>query len=150
MILSNRKQFYASTNKIKQDLFLSRLSSPYEPERRNKIPLKGTKSRTLSYTYQLFAKKKKAVPVCKRLFMTAFNVSEKRLRNLNKTLFKGSVPVEKRGGDHCSHKSVEKKTKLREFINNLPAKESHYNRNKSKMIYLSSDLNAKKALKIIQ
>lgn len=75
--------------------------------------------------------------------MAAFTISEKRLRNLNKYIFRGSVPVEKRGGDHRSHKSIEKKNKLREFINNLPAKVSHYNRTKSKRIYLCSELNAK-------
>ena len=45
-------------------------------------------------------------------------------------------------------KQLKKKNKLREFINQLPAKESHYNRSKSKRIYLSSQLNATNLLKL--
>lgn len=41
--------------------------------------------------------------------MATFDVSEKRLRNLNKTIHKGFVPKENRGGDHQSHKTIEKK-----------------------------------------
>ncbi|CAH2101232.1 unnamed protein product [Euphydryas editha] len=40
-----------------------------------------------------------------------------------------------------------KKEKIREFIRQLPATESHYNRNKSKKSYLSSELNIGKLRK---
>lgn len=59
-------------------------------------------------------------------------------------LIQGEIPREKRGGDRKSRKSKDKKDSLRKFLNGLPASESHYNRKKSKGIYLSSDLNAKK------
>lgn len=146
--MNNRQKMYASTNKIDQDLFLSRLLSTYDPIRREKIPLKHLKNRQVSCTYHLFSQTNKAVPVCKKFFMAAFTVNEKRLRSLNRTLVKGNQPKENRGGDHRSHKSVDKKESLRQFLNSLPAQESHYNRQKSKRIYLSSELYPKKLMKM--
>lgn len=71
---------------------------------------------------------------------------EKRLNvvNIAKTLSEGNIPKEKRGGDHVSVKSIDKKNIVREFIGKLTGRESHYNRKKSKRIYLAADLNIKK------
>lgn len=148
VILKNRRKFYGNKNKIDQDMFLCRLLSTYEPVRRDKVTPKNLKNRQVSCTYNLFNRNNKVVPVCKKQFIASFSVNEKRLRNLNKTLVKGQLPREKRGGDHRSHKSIEKKESLRRFLNNLPAQESHYSRQKSKRIYLHSELYAKKLLKL--
>ena len=148
VVLKNRRMFYANKTKVQQDFFLSRLLATYEPVRRNKIPPKNAKSRQVSCTYNIFTRRKKAVPVCKKFFMSVFSVNEKRLRNLNKTLVQGNLPKENRGGDHRSHKSVEKKESLRKFLNGLPAQESHYSRAKSKRVYLSSEIYPKKLLKL--
>lgn len=72
----------------------------------------------------------------------------KKDRNLNHTIIEGKTPKEGRGVDRKSGKFAEKKQKLREFLNKLPAHESHYNRLKSKRIYLSSELNAARLLKL--
>lgn len=81
------------------------------------------------------------------MFCAVFSVSEKRLNNINKQTVQGNIPKENRGGDRKFQKYVNKKEALRQFLNSLPAKESHYGRQKSKRIYLSSELNCKKLLK---
>lgn len=78
------------------------------------------------------------------MFIAVFSVNEKRLNIINRTTVRGNIPKEKRGGDRKSYKSIDKKESLRNFIKCLPARESHHNRQKSKRIYLSSDLNCKK------
>lgn len=78
--------------------------------------------------------------------MAAFSLSRFRINLIAKTVHQGNVPHEGRGGDRKSKKSAEKKNTLRQFIQKLPAKESHYNRNKSKRIYLSAELNVKKLI----
>ncbi|CAG4939191.1 unnamed protein product [Colias eurytheme] len=76
-----------------------------------------------------------------------FSVTNKRLQTINTSTYKGDLPQENRGGDRRSTKSEEKKQSLRNFLKALPAKESHYNRLKSKRIYLSSELNGAKLLR---
>lgn len=75
------------------------------------------------------------------MFMKTFSLKKDRLSYLAKTVFDGKIPKENRGGDRKSEKSAAKKESLREFIRKLPASESHYNRAKSRRIYLSCDLN---------
>ncbi|KAG8300846.1 hypothetical protein J6590_066637 [Homalodisca vitripennis] len=52
----------------------------------------------------------------------------------------GETITDKRGGDRRSQKCEPKKQALRLFLCNLRGRESHYNRKKSKRIYLQSDL----------
>lgn len=67
-----------------------------------------------------------------------------RLKNIARKL-NASKPIEdKRGGDRKSHASLSKKGNVRAFIRNLRGTESHYNRLKSRRIYLSCDLSIKK------
>ncbi|CAG4990204.1 unnamed protein product [Colias eurytheme] len=87
------------------------------------------------------------VTVCKEFFKVTFSVTNKRLQTINTSTYKGDLPQENRGGDRRSTKSEEKKQSLRNFLKALPAKESHYNRLKSKRIYLSSELNGAKLLR---
>lgn len=148
IILRNRHYYFANKTKIDQDKFLATFLSTYEPVRRDKVPPKMLKNRQVSCTYYLWSRKKKAVQVCKKFFMAVFSVTEKRLRLLNQTLVKGNMPKENRGGDHRSHKTIERKEKVRQFLNGLPAKESHYNRQKSKRIYLSTELNVRKLINL--
>lgn len=134
------------TTKVDQAIFLVRLLGPTEPKRRgNSEPRSTTRNRTNSGTYYVLKfKGKKMQRVCRSFFMKVFSVSRKRLQNLNKVLMHGEIPKEKRGGDRKSEKTKARKDSLRNFLNNLPASESHFNRQKSKRIYLSSELNAKK------
>lgn len=59
-------------------------------------------------------------------------------------MYKGEPTEEKRGRDRKSHRSIEKKNKVREFISNLKATESHYGRQKSRRLYLNCTISIKK------
>lgn len=61
---------------------------------------------------------------------------------------KGGVPKEGRGGDRISHKTADKKNHIRSFIKRLKGRESHYNRKKSKRIYLSATISIAKLHKM--
>lgn len=150
LTIKNRKFLYKHTNsKIYEDKYLSRLMTPIEPQRRNKTPSRGiAKNCKLSCSYFILSKKKKHTLVWKKFFMAVFEVKDKRLTAINNTCFKGEIPKANRGGDHRSHKTAAKKESLKQFINKLPARESHYNREKSKRIYLNSELNVRKLLKL--
>lgn len=148
MVLKNRNAFYSKETKVSQDIYLSRLSHSISEPINTTKPKKNVKSRNVSCSYNLFVKKNKMKCVCKKMFSAVFSVSEKRLNSINKQTIQGNIPAENRGGDHKSHKSVNRKESLRQFLNGLPAKESHYNRQKSKRIYLSAELNCKKLLQL--
>nr|CAI5834638.1 unnamed protein product [Callosobruchus analis] len=70
-----------------------------------------------------------------------------RLIRVAKVLRTGEVPKETRGGDQTSHKLNNSKHEVREFLKNLRGQESHYGRNKSKRIYLNSNLSVSKLYK---
>lgn len=53
---------------------------------------------------------------------------------------RGEVPKENRGGDQISHRLATSRNEVREFLKNLRGQESHYGRNKSRRIYLNSNL----------
>lgn len=71
------------------------------------------------------------------MFMKTFSLKKDRVHHIAKPVFEGNTPKEKRGGDRKSIKSAAKKETLRQFIRKLQASESHYNRAKSRRIYLS-------------
>lgn len=102
----------------------------------------------MSTTYFLNDQHNKNRPVCKAMFLKTFSLKKDRVSHIAKVIFEGKTPKETRGGDRRSTKSAEKKEKLREFLRKLPACESHYNRSKSKRIYLSCDLNQRKLRQI--
>lgn len=116
----------------------------YAPER--KRPVKTLpKKRAFSVAYYLSKKiDKKSKRVCQSFFISALGISKNRLNTVAKVIDAGNGPKEKRGGDKISHKSEEKKIKIRDFVGKLKGRESHYNRHKSKRIYLSADLSIAK------
>lgn len=144
-ILKNRKRFFQHHTKVQQDIFLTRLISPYAPERRrdSKVSRDKQKKRQFSTTYFL-KDVKKPRPVYQKLFLKVFSLKKDRVNTIAKTIFEGSIPREKRGGDRKSAKSLEKIEALKKFIGKFPATESHYNRSKSKRIYLSCELSQSK------
>lgn len=89
-----------------------------------------------------------AVKVCRNFFMTALAVKNHRLFTICKTVDSGDIPKERRGGDHVSKKSLFKRDKVQEFIGKLRGTESHYNRSKSRRIYLPAHLSIKKLCQI--
>ncbi|CAG9789737.1 unnamed protein product [Diatraea saccharalis] len=61
----------------------------------------------------------------------------------------GECPRENRGGDHKSHKFIEKRKGIRDFIQSLNCSEPHYCRGSSSArLYLPADLNINKIYKM--
>lgn len=102
-----------------------------------------TKLRKISTSFLIYGKKKTMKRVCKSFFMPVFSIKRQRLSTIIKCVMDCKVPKEERGGDRRSAKSEEKKEHLRNFFRNLPCTESHYNRAKSKRVYLDASLNIK-------
>lgn len=75
-------------------------------------------------------------------------LKDNRLQHILVTLEEGRPFVERRGGDRVSKNFESKKNSVRNFTGNLQGTESHYNRNKSKRIYLQGDLSIKKLCNI--
>lgn len=128
-----------------QDVHLSRFISVYDPVRRRQsktVPQK-TRPKQKSATFFL-TRNSHPKAVCKRFFITSMGLSRGRVDILVRRLGNGEIIKEKRGGDRKSRKSAVIKQKIKEFINKFDAVESHYNRSKSKRIYLSSELSVAK------
>lgn len=86
--------------------------------------------------------------MCKVFFQKALGIGTKRLNTVSTKISHGEVPVENRGGDRKSHKNQSRKASVCDFISKLPARESHYARNKSCRIYLSCELNVAKLCRL--
>lgn len=149
-IVKNRQLIYKHDFKKQQDIFLTRFISVYTPDR-HRISCRNvnviSKPRKFSATYFLKCNKKMIV-VCKKFFMTVTSMKRKRLNTIGQTILKGEVPKERRGGNRKSAKYAQKKANVKQFIQKLPATESHYNRAKSKRIYLQCDWNLTKLWKL--
>lgn len=135
----NREKFFEVASKTLQDQKLCRYLSVLPPSRKRSRNQGVVKPKEFS-VYYYFPCGNETFQVCRSFLIAVFNVTKGRLRTVAKTINAGTVPKEKRGGDRVSNKSNIKKQNVREFLNRLPATESHYNRQKSKRIYLSSDL----------
>jgi hypothetical protein len=86
--------------------------------------------------------------VCQGFFLSITNLSKSRVIRVSKILKHGGIPRENRGGDQVSHKLHKSKSEVRTFLKELRGQESHYGRNKSKRIYLNSNLSIAKLYKI--
>ncbi|KAK4882722.1 hypothetical protein RN001_006041 [Aquatica leii] len=126
-------------------MYLCRYMSVSLAKRRRKNKEMKQRDATVCYTLN---SNKKLVRVCKKFFSAVFDVTKHRLVTVIKVLQEGGVPKERRGGDTVSHKTAPKTLKVRQFIGKLRGKESHYNRKKSKRIYLSATLSVAKLHKM--
>lgn len=145
----NEDLLFANDTKISQDMFLSRLVSPSQAERQRVVDKEQRKKqRNLSVYYHLFLERK-AVPVCQKMFVGVLGVSKFRILNLcEKFIMNGKSPKEKRGGDRKKVRYGSKRKSVKKFIEALEACESHYGRDKSKRVYLASNLNISKLWKM--
>lgn len=140
-ILRARRKFFETPSKILQDQKLCHLLSVRQPKR--KRPRDGVneekrkaKNKIASYFFRVTRGRKcSMLPVCRQFFASAFSVSKSRIQTILKTLQDGEIPKENRGGDRYANKNLDKKQKIRNFLNDLPASESHYNR--SIVVYTS-------------
>nr|CAH7714231.1 unnamed protein product [Callosobruchus chinensis] len=74
--------------------------------------------------------------------MAVYNVGQRRLNTICKKLQSGDEVIkENRGGDTRTSKFLEKLNAVKSFISQLQGNESHYGRNKSRRIYVSSEYN---------
>lgn len=142
-----RDIFFSEPNKLIQDQKLCHLLSVREPKRRRprdgvrNAAQRKSKNMVASYFFRVYrGRKSSMLPVCKQFFIAAFGISKCRVQTILKVLKDGNVPKENRGGNRYLNKNVEKKQKIRAFLNSLPASESHYNRSKSCRVYLSCEL----------
>nr|CAH7746213.1 unnamed protein product [Callosobruchus chinensis] len=110
------------------------------PVRKRSREMDSQKPKTFS-VYYYFPCGKETFRVCRSFLSAVFNVKKGRLRSVARTLSLGNVPKETRGGRRLSNINETKKQNVRDFLNRLPACESHYNRQKSKRVYLAADLN---------
>ncbi|KAL4720869.1 hypothetical protein ACJJTC_016550 [Scirpophaga incertulas] len=137
-VARNRKHLFKNKTYVSQNVYLSRLILPYEPQRRRprNVLHSTAKPKTLSVTYFLInGKKKIRVQVCQKNFMAALNIGRKRLSTLTKTLFSGNIPKENRGGNRKKIAYAAKRRSVIDFIGKFPAQESQYNRMKSKRVF---------------
>lgn len=139
-----RKKLYGVCEKQVQDQFVSRYIEHGSVKRqrpRKQQPgveqLPSRKPHAFSTVYN-FPTTQGKIKVCKKFFLHLTKFSVERVRHVLKILTSGCHFVEKRGGDRVSDKSAQKKESVRQFIGSLHAEESHYNRLKSKRLYLQS------------
>lgn len=156
--LQFRNNLYITNDKQKQDQIVSRLIHCSQVKRPRPRPQRPApiglglpqpkpfkpKPHSVSTTYTFPTIKGLEISVCKTFFLHLTKFSADRVRYILKQVKLGKPICENRGGDHVSHKSLQKKNAVREFIGNLRGTESHYNRKKSKRIYLHCSLNIRK------
>lgn len=147
-----RRKLFESDDKIKQDshvlLHISVDSVKRAGSRRKRI--RKSFDRKFSANYSIHAQNRK-YRVCKNFFLKMIKpINVNRLRGIvSRFRSTGSIPKENRGGDRCGTKNNERKKAVRNFIGKLRAKESHYGRNKSIRLYLSSSLKSVRNLRKI-
>lgn len=154
MVKEIRDKFFSIPNKQRQDgMIANMIEVATDIKRRRPRPINKNKKQKAGglhkYTVKYFLKSKKmTLRVCRKLFLNILKVGRTRVQNISNAKFEGNSIEEKRGGDRKSHQSTEKRNSVRTFIGRLRGTESHYNRNKSRRIYLSCDLSIKKLHKL--
>lgn len=89
------------------------------------------------------------VPVCQKAFLQILGIKKGRLLLVNKKFFvDGCSPHDRRGGDRKSHKNIEKRKNIIDFIISLKCTESHYCRSRTVCQYLSPELSISKLIKL--
>lgn len=128
------KRFNEMPTYSEQTLFLQGLCRPVPVARSRKRIVNGGKGREVTYIYYFEVNRqgvKEEIKVCKKAFLNILGITESRLRK----------KVQDNREDHQdgrgSHKNRPNRTpedaleKVRNFIKNLPARESHWSRKKN-------------------
>lgn len=141
-----RNRIYSVPDKIRQDRLVSNLLTLKNVVRRRQRPNRknAPKPRLFNVNYKVPRRDGKSIHVCKKFFLHIVQIKPTHLNSICKKIYQVVDIKENRGGDRKSHLSEDKKNSVRKYIGSLPAYESHYSRNKSKRLYLRSDLNVKK------
>lgn len=142
--------YYNKPDKTRQDNIIASLVVTNAIKRRRPRPVVLSKKQkpggehSYNVSYFLPLENNKKISVCKKFFLSITGVGRTRLANIIKKVHCGKAIEEQRGGDRKSRHSVEKKKQVMDFIAKLRGTESHYNRAKSKRIYLNADLSIRK------
>ena len=83
---------------------------------------------------------RQVVHICKDTFLKCLHIGKTRVQNIAKYFNEHGTPRKKRGGDKKSVVFRDKRNGVKDFLKSLPGRESHYNRNKSRKLYLPSEL----------
>lgn len=143
-IIVSRQKFFHCPHKIKQDQKISHMLYLENPKRRrSKGGDKQNGPHKFEVQYKIWCEGERK-RVCKKFFVAVFPISNKRLWNIANKIKAGTDVKETRGGDRKSKKSETKRSEVIKFINSLKATESHYDRKKSKRLYLPSHLSIAK------
>lgn len=142
--------YYKNPEKNRQDNIIATLIQTHAVKRRRPRPVILSKKNkpggehAFNVSYWLPLENNVRVPVCKKFFLSVTGVGRTRLNHIVHKVHKGHAIEERRGGDRKSRRSIAKKENVRRFIRNLRGSESHYNRAKSKRIYLQPGLSIRK------
>nr|CAI5869766.1 unnamed protein product [Callosobruchus analis] len=97
-------------------------------------PDKAAQDRKLSYFYKVQAPKRR-----RESYKPNCRVQKHRLHTITKNMMCGKDIKENRGGDHCSTKNLTKRNNVVQFSGMLKAKGCHYNKRKSRRLYLPTN-----------
>lgn len=148
-----RKILFSKNEKYYQDQMISRFIQVLSVKRKRPrqsvlgagITELKSKPHNFSVVYKFpISSGKNTVKVCKIFFLHLMKFKPDRVRQIVKKLRNNKSLAENRGGDRVSYKSLLKKESVRKFIGKLKGTQSHYNRKKSKRVYLSSELSIRK------
>ncbi|CAH1113441.1 unnamed protein product [Psylliodes chrysocephalus] len=143
-----KNQLYATSNKLEQNTILSYMITIGPIERKRSVK-PNPRARNFSTMFHMKPEhSKRRNRVCLKFFRAALGITKDRVNRLCKKIEACVSLKDRRGGDKVSYKSHDKKQKIIEFIGNLKGRESHYNRLKSKRIYLAPELSIAKLHKM--
>lgn len=137
------KAVYSTVDKVKQDIYILQFCEGSKPKR----SLRNHHGLSIKYFVPTFNKEK--LRVCKRAFLGITHFSADRLERLVRNyLLRNEIPRERRGGDKVKDKNDNIKASIKQFIENIHCKQSHYQRERTTRLFLPCELNFKKLYKI--
>lgn len=133
------QQFKAFSASTEQNIYLKGCTEPHTPRRlRNRK--ENAKRRSVSYRYKVQVGEK-TIQVCQNAFLDLHGIKRSRLRR--KIQISSTVLKDLRGRHESRPNRIgtDILNKVRRFIEELPARESHYSRTQNKLRkYLEADL----------
>lgn len=106
------------------------------------FPIIASKKRMFNYEYNLQDSHGISQQVCRHFFVNCLQVTPTRINHALKTAIKNPSAKESRGSSAPVNKTNEtQKDQVKQFINSIPAYESHYGRKETQKKYLHHNLN---------
>lgn len=141
--------FYTNKTKANQDAFILKYCSTSSIQRRRPTTCDRTSKIFQTKCFVPERNTKRLVPVCQKSFLSILCITRPRLNYIMRIFHEqGKPPVERRGGDHCSHKNELKKSAVESFLSSVKCIESYYSKIQTNVLYLSSELTITKLFEI--